>query len=301
MARAIRRVFIVTLALNIVVAAAKAGYGYASGSIAIGTDAIHAILDGSSNVLALLTLHWSQAPADEGHPYGHRKIEILTALGIGVLIVVGLFELLSAAIRSLVGHAAPPEIGWGGFAIVSATIAINFGVSRYEGARGRALGSPSLCADAQHTGSDLYASIAVLLSFAGVRLGLRWADPLGALLVAGLVGRAAWLVFRETVPTLIDAAVIDADRVAALARQATGVVDVHHVRSRGLKTAVQLDMRITVDPTMTVAAVSEVVLQIEKALKTNFPDLADVTIRAVPAEPPRPPEPLPDPAAPESK
>src|SRR4051812_40051634 len=59
-AQAVRRVFVITLLLNVAVAVAKAGYGYFSGSIALGTDAIHAVLDGSSNVLALFSLHWAR-------------------------------------------------------------------------------------------------------------------------------------------------------------------------------------------------------------------------------------------------
>ena len=112
---------------------------------------------------------------------------------------------------------------------------INFFVTRYEDQRGHALGSPLLCADAQHTRSDLYASVAVVLSFIGVRLGLHWADPLGAMFVVFMVGRAAWIVFRDNVPTLIDAAVLDPKRVAQLAGAVSEAcdVDVGRVRSRG--------------------------------------------------------------------
>src|SRR5689334_25002450 len=89
---AVRRVFLLTLGLNAAVALAKAGYGYLSGSLTLGTDSLHSMLDASSNVLALFGLRWSAAPADARHPYGRQKIEILAALGIGVLIVAGLFE-----------------------------------------------------------------------------------------------------------------------------------------------------------------------------------------------------------------
>ena len=55
---AVRRVFLLTLGLNAAVAIAKAGYGYLSGSLTLGTDSLHSILDASSNVLALLGLRW---------------------------------------------------------------------------------------------------------------------------------------------------------------------------------------------------------------------------------------------------
>jgi len=281
--QAVRRVFVITLFLNIAVAAAKAGYGYFSGSIALGTDAIHAVLDGSSNVLALFSLYWARIPADARHPYGRHKIEILAALGIGVLIVIGLAEFTGAAVRELLGGGVPPRIGWGGFAVVAATMVTNFFVTRYEERRGHDLGSALLCADAQHTRSDLYASIAVLLSFVGVRLGWRSADAFGAIAVVVLVGRAAWLVFRENVPTLIDAAVLDPERVTRLAAQHQAVKDVTRVRSRGVRNAVQLDLRIKVDPDMSVSDAQQLTERIEGALRSEFPELADVSIHCAPA------------------
>jgi cation diffusion facilitator family transporter len=283
-ARSVRRVFIITLVLNLVVAVTKGLYGYFSGSIALGTDAIHAVLDGSSNVLALMSLHWSTAPADARHPYGHRKIEILAALGIGVLIVIGLFELTAAAVRSLLSQHPAPTVGWAGFVVVAATMAINLFIVRYEEKSGHELGSPLLCADAQHTRSDLYASTAVALSFIGVRLGWRWADPVGAMFVVLLVGRAAWLVFRDNIPTLIDAAVLDPARVATLAGAIPGVGAVSRVRSRGLRNAVHLDLHVAVDATMSIRDAHHLAETIEAALRAAYPELSDVVIHTGPSE-----------------
>ena len=130
--RQVRRVFWITLWLNAVVAVAKGSYGYVSGSLTLATDSLHSIIDTSSNVLALLGLRLAAAPADERHPYGRNKIEILAALGIGVLIVIGLFELASSAVHGLFWIRPTPRIGWFGFAIVIATMVVNLFVSRYE-------------------------------------------------------------------------------------------------------------------------------------------------------------------------
>ncbi len=292
-ARAVRRVFIITLILNLAVTGAKAGYGYFSGSLALGTDAIHAGLDGASNVLALLSLHWSHIPADDRHPYGRRKIEILAALGIGVLILIGLFEMSVAAIRSLAGGRPPPRIGWWGFGIVAATIVVNFFITQYEDRRGHALGSSLLCADAQHTRSDLYASIAVVLSFVGVRVGFSLADPIGAIFVVAMVGRAAWMVFRDNVPTLIDAAVLDPERVAVVASDPACGYDVRRVRTRGLRNAVHLDLYVAVDPAMSVLDAHQLAKRIESTLRVAYPELSDVAIHTEPVPASQSPSPTP--------
>ena len=240
-------------ALNAAVALAKAAYGYMSGSLTLGTDSLHSILDASSNVLALFGLRWAAAPADARHPYGRQKIEILAALGIGVLIVVGLFEFGAAAVHSLIDRHPAPRVGVGGFAIVLATMAVNLFVARYERRKATELGSALLRADARHTQSDLYASVAVVASFVAARAGFSWADGVATLLLVALIGHAAWEVFRENVPVLIDAAMLDPRSVVA-ARAARW-------RAAGRSTAcdraacagaVELDLHLEVAPDMSV-------------------------------------------------
>src|SRR5205814_4013920 len=97
-----------------------------------------------------------------------------------------------------------PQVGWAGFVIVLSAMAINLFVSRFEHHQGHELGSELLHADAHHATSDFYASGAVVASFVGVRMGLSWADGAATLLLVFLIGHAAWKVFRDNVPVLID-------------------------------------------------------------------------------------------------
>jgi cation diffusion facilitator family transporter len=280
--RAVRRVFIVALVLNTLVAASKAAYGYISGSLSLGTDSLHSILDAGSNILALFGLQWAARPADARHPYGRQKIEILAALGIGVLIVIALYEFAEAAVRGLITHRAAPRVGWAGYVIVGATMAVSWFVSRYEHRKGHELGSALLHADAHHTRSDFYAGAAVLASFVAARFGIAWADSLATLLLVVLIGHVAWEVFHENVPVLIDAAMLDPATVVALARGVEGVSDVHRVRSRGIRSAVELDLHLEVAPEMSVGDAHRLGQQIERELKLKFPELSDVVIHVEP-------------------
>jgi cation diffusion facilitator family transporter len=278
----VRRVFWITLSLNAIVAATKAAYGYVSGSLTLGADSLHAILDASSNVLALFSLGWAAVPADERHPYGRQKIEILAALGIGVLIVAGLFEFTGAAIGALRAGRPVPHVGWEGFAIVLGTMGITLFVSRYEHHQGHELHSELLHADAHHAKSDFYASGAVVASFLAARAGIRWADGAATLVLVVLIGQAAWTVFRDNVPVLIDAARLDPAGVAALARSVAGVGDVHRVRSRGMRRAVELDLHLEVAPDMSVVDAHNLAQQIEREVKVKFPEVSDVIIHVEP-------------------
>jgi cation diffusion facilitator family transporter len=279
---AVRRVFLLTLGLNAAVALAKAAYGYVSGSLTLGTDALHSILDASSNVLALFGLRWAAVPADARHPYGRQKIEILAALGIGVLIVVGLFEFGAAAVHSLIDRHPAPRIGVAGFAIVLATMAVNWWVARYERRKAAELGSALLRADARHTQSDLYASVAVVASFVAARAGVGWADGVATLLLVLLIGHAAWEVFHENVPVLIDAAMVDPHSVVALAGPLARGGSVHRVRSRGVRGAVELDLHLEVAADMSVSDAHELARAITMELKVKFPEVSDVIIHIEP-------------------
>jgi cation diffusion facilitator family transporter len=280
--RAVRRVFWITLVLNFVVAIAKGIYSWTSGSVTLGADAFHSVLDGSANVLALVGMHLSTKPASAAHPYGRRKIELLAAVGIGVLIAVSLVEVASAAIHSLVDRRPGPDIGWTGFAVVLASMAIDLVVARYEAAQGRALKSPLLTADAHHTQSDLYASGAVLVSFVATGRGLWWADGVCGLVVVLMVGRVAWEVLRENVPSLLDVAVLDPTSVHEICQAVEGVHGIHRVRSRGTPWAVELDLHMQVAAEMKVEHAHIIANKVEAALKTKLPQLSDVVVHIEP-------------------
>ncbi len=276
--------FLITLAANVLVAASKGAYALTSGSVALGVDAVHGLLDSAANVLALIGMHYAAAPADARHPYGHRKVEIVAALGIGALIVVGLFEIAGSAVAALLGHSTPPTVGWTGFAVVAASLPINFLVARYEHARGHELQSPLLSADAHHTHADLYTSGAVLLSFAGSRAGLHWADGLCGLALLIMVGRVAWAVLADNLPSLLDAAVLDPHAVMVVARSVDGVAGAHHVRSRGTRWAVELDLHLQVKADMRVDSAHDIAHQVDQRLRAEMPELFDVVIHLEPTE-----------------
>jgi cation diffusion facilitator family transporter len=287
--RAVRRVFIVALVLNAGVGLMMAIYGYVSRSLSVGTDSLHSLLDAGANLLALLGLHWAAAPADARHPYGRRKIEILAALGIGVLIIIAMFEFAVAAVHSLLGHAVAPRIGLGGFAVMLVAMVVNGLVARYEHRKAHELGSGLLQADAHHTTSDLYASGAVVASFLGIRAGFPWADGVATLVLVALISHAAWEVFSENVPILIDTAILDPAGVVEVARGMPGVRDVHRVRSRGVRHAVELDLHLQVGAEMSLPDAHALSREIEAQLRVKFPELSDVVIHIEPG-----PSPVPD-------
>jgi cation diffusion facilitator family transporter len=280
--QAIRRVVLNILYLNLVVAAAKGVYAATSGSLALASDTVHSVLDALSNVVGVVALRVAHSPPDAGHPYGHRKVEVLAAAAIGLFIAGATFKFAWSAIDALIDHRAPPEIGLGGFAIVGGTLVVNLLIAIYEGRRGRALKSPFLVADAAHTASDVAVTISVLLAMLAVYLGVPLADPIAALGVVVVIGRVAWRILATNVDVLLDHAVISADEVRALALSIDGVAGCHRVRSRGVTEAFQLDLHLLVGGDPPLSEAHAITHRVEARLRATFPGLEDVTIHVEP-------------------
>src|SRR3989441_9051392 len=134
-ARDIRTILFRVLALNLVVAAAKLMYGLSTGANSMVADGIHSVMDSSSNVVGLLGTAIAARPPDPGHPYCHRNVEVIAALGITLLLFQACYEILTGAVERLMG-AKPPRVTPASFAIMIATILINQFVTAYGQRRG---------------------------------------------------------------------------------------------------------------------------------------------------------------------
>src|SRR4051794_23482273 len=84
----VQRVLIITLALNFAVAIGKIVIGTTTGAVSISADGFHSLMDGSANVIGLFATRIAGKPADEDHPYGHRRFETIAALMVGVLLLI---------------------------------------------------------------------------------------------------------------------------------------------------------------------------------------------------------------------
>lgn len=282
--RAVQRVLWITLILNVLVAVAKAVYGALTGSLAIASDAMHSALDASSNVLGLLTTRAASNPPDEGHPYGHHKIEILGASLIGIFLAVGAFEFGASAIRALWEQRDAPDIRWAGFAIVGGTLVVNLFVATYEAKKARELHSPFLAADAAHTASDVMVTLGILVSMGLSAAGVAWADPVGALVVLVVIGRVAWDVLRENLGVLVDQAAADPDEIRRITTEVPGVTGCHRIRSRGQAGAVSLDLHLQMDGSLSLREAHELSHMVEDRLYEAIEGLVDVTIHVEPED-----------------
>jgi cation diffusion facilitator family transporter len=285
-ARAVRRVLLAILGLNLVVFAAKAAYGLWSHSLAISSDAMHSLADAGANVIGLVVLHFAEAPPDDQHPYGHKKLEMVAAAAIGVTVAVAALRFAWDAVEALISGRPAPQTSLLGFVVIGGTWLINLVVAAYEARRARDLDSAFLAADAAHTASDLIVTAGVAVSFTAAFFGLDWADPVGALLIIVFIGRISWRILSANLTVLVDRVVVDPDRVRDVARSVDGVEDCHRVRSRGTEGAAQVDLHLLLDGEISLREAHETAHRVEAELRRRIPAIIDVTIHMEPADDP---------------
>jgi cation diffusion facilitator family transporter len=282
--RAIRRVLWITLALNLVATAAKLIVGYWTGSLSLIADGFDSVFDSATNVIGLVGVHFAARPADEDHPYGHRKAETLTALIIAGLLFLTMWELIHSAVERLRDPSLiQAEVNAWSFGALLVSIVVHLIVVWYELRAGRRLQSDVLVADALHTRADIFLSASVFVGLIAVRLGYPIADPIMALFVALLIGRIGIDIIRESSPTLMDGVVMPPDQVEQIARSVPGVISCHRVRSRGHQSAVYADLHIQVDPALSTERAHAIAHELQRRLYEHAPALKDVTIHVEPA------------------
>lgn len=273
---AIQQVLILTFLLNLVSTVVKLGIGLWTGALSLVADGLDSLFDGLSNVIGLIAVRISSQPPDTDHPYGHRKFETLAALLIAAALFLTAWELGKGAIDRLFDPPLLVVNGWSIGALLFGA-AVQGVTGWWELRRGRHLQSEILIADARHTLTSIGVSGAVLVGLGLVWLGYGWADPLVALLVAGVIAKIGIDTVRDNVPALVDRAPLDAEQIGAVVAEVAGVESFHRVRSRGPADQVAVDLHVRVASQLSMQEGNAIGDEVRRRL-LNLPGVDDVTV-----------------------
>jgi len=190
-----------SIVLNILLFALKYWAGVVSLSIALIADAWHTLSDSISSVIVLISAKISSKPADEGHPYGHGRVELIASMLIGVLLAIVSVEFVHQAIDKFHNKEAA-EYGTIAIIVTLISIILKELLARYSIHFGKKYQLSTLIADGQHHRSDALSSVVVLVGIiAGSRLW--WMDSLLGILVAIMIGYTAYRIFIESADRLL--------------------------------------------------------------------------------------------------
>lgn len=277
--RQARTVFWQTLLLNLIVSASKLVCGFQTGVLSMVADGFHSLMDASSNIVGILGLTISIEPADRGHPYGHRKFEALAAIGISFLMFLAGSEVVKEVFNRMTSpDSATLRVEPISYAIMIASIIISILVSRYEKSKAEALGSNLLAADAQHTMSDVYASLGVIAALLAAQMRITAIDLVASVVIVLAIFKAGYEIITANMGILVDAVAVDESEVEAIVSEVEGVIGCHKVRSRGMKDHIFLDLHVQVPGHISVEEGHQIAYAVEERLKESLQGVMDVVV-----------------------
>ena len=282
----IRRLTLIGGVLDLFLGFVKVLVGYIGNSQALIADGIHSLSDLITDILVLVATKHSAQAADEGHPYGHDRIQTLVSLALaGSLGIIAIVIAWDAVIRIV----SPESLLLPGFwplAVAAISVVSKEGYFQYVVRHPSAATSRMLYANAWHSRSDALSSLAVIVGVGGVLAGFAWADAFAAIVVAGLLLVVAYRIGREGAEELIDSAAspILNTNMRKTILSIEGVRDSHELRTRRMADKVLADVHIRVDPLISVSEGHRIGDEVMDALKTRFPEVGDVVVHIDPED-----------------
>lgn len=279
----VRRVFIITLVLNLTVSFGKIVLGMATGALAITADGFHSLTDGINNIVAIIAMTFSNQPPDDDHPYGHGRYENLATLFIGAMLLFLAWNMVSDLMGRITGDHYLPKLDAIAFAVLIGTLLINIFVTVYQTREGKRLKSDLLLADASQTRSDIYITLSVLFSMVMISLtGWAWIDTVTALIVVVLILRTAWEILHQTGRVLVDTAPYTPEELIQIIQEISPAKDILRVRSRGTVEDSYIDIDLCVPPVMTVAQTATIADKIRAKLHETLAGIREIEIHFSP-------------------
>lgn len=269
--------------------------GFSTNSLGILSEAAHSGLDLLAAGVTFYAVRASAQPADERHPYGHGKIENLSALVETVLLLVTCGWIVWEAVTRLVfnpEHVTPSV--WG-FAVMGISIAIDISRSRMLKRMAIKHNSQALEADALHFATDIWSSAVVIVGLVALQIAtllppglarnlLEKADAVAALGVSAIVVHVSIALGRKAIDALLDGGSQEhASRISRDVEALDGVCGVRRIRVRESGPHSFVDLTICVRNNITIDDAHHIAHEAESAVHTILPQ-ADVTVHVEPED-----------------
>jgi cation diffusion facilitator family transporter len=286
-------VALLSVVSNSVLVTLKLVTGLLTGSISVLSEAAHSSMDLIASVIAFFAVRISARRPDAEHPFGHGKVEDISALAEALLIVIAAVWIVAEAISKIMKPQPLETLDWG-IAVMLLSVVANIIVSKLLFTVGKRADSPALIADAWHLRTDVWTSAGVLaglsIIWVGARLwpevNLSWIDPVAAILVAILILRAALTLTIGAIKDLIDTSP-PAHELYWLSGYLESwyptVRSIHRIRTRKSGAARFIDLHIVVDPAMTVSDSHAITEKMTSAVREKLSG-ADLTVHIEPCD-----------------
>lgn len=271
----------IVLITGIILFVIKITAWYLTDSVAIYTDALESIVNVFSGAFGLYSLYLASVPRDENHPYGHGKVEFISAAVEGTLIGVAGLLIIIEAVDSLFHQSEISNIDTGIWLIIFSAI-VNFLVGWRTRNQGRKTNSLALIASGNHLMTDTFSTIGIVLGLIIVKLtGLLWVDGVTAIVFAFVILRTAYKILRASIAGIMDEA--DTEVLYKLVKlfnthRKAPWIDMHNLRVIRYGSVLHLDFHITLPWYLNVEEAHDQVDQIDALVKAEYGDKVEMFV-----------------------
>ncbi|WP_110690399.1 cation diffusion facilitator family transporter [Thiofilum flexile] len=264
--------------------------GLLTNSLGILAEAAHSALDLMAALITYFTVRVSDKPADKKHPFGHGKLENISALIQSLILILTAGWIIYEAFDRLIHPGTHLELSIWAFIVMGISIVVDYSRSRMLKKAAEKHKSQALEADALHFSIDIWSSMVVLLG-----LGLVWAssafniiwlekaDAIAAIIVALIILFVSGELGLKAVHELIDTAPQNGiqGQIITAVSQLQGITNAHALRIRSSGGRWFVDMHVTVPGQMTVQESHALTEEIEHLVEELLPH-SDVTVHVEP-------------------
>jgi len=280
-----QRVAIVSMFVSAMLAAAKIIVGLRANSTAVVSDGLESTGDVLASGLVLLGLILAAKPPDDAHPYGHGRMETLSALAVGIMLIASGSLITFRSLQRVweVQHAPAFYALWP----LVVSIVVKSGMSFTKRRLGQKIRSTAMQADATNDMLDVLSGSTALVGLSFTLFDPKRfvaADHLGGAAVGLIVIFAGFRVVRETalqlIDTMPDAASMERIRQVGLSVPGAKGIEKCFARKTGLQWHV--DLHLEVDPSMSVYESHEIATEVRIKIKEKLKWVADVLVHVEP-------------------
>ena len=286
-AKDIRKVTWVGLFVNLFLAGIKFTAGILGKSQALVADAIHSLTDLTTDAAVLAGSHYWDRPPDDTHPYGHKRLETLVTVFIGIMLAAAGIGIGWKAISTL-HQKSISSPGWIAFWAALVSIICKEVIYRWTAQAGKRLKSAALAANAWHHRTDALSSLPVLIAVGGAKVFPSWSflDRVGAVVVSIFIIHASVKIVWPALGELIDAGAPAEIRkkISEVAYKNENVLQVHDIRTRYISTSIQVDLHIVVEGLLTVRQGHDIADDVRHRIIADIPEILDVIVHVDPPE-----------------
>ncbi len=284
------KVTLVGSAGNLALLAFKFVAGIVGHSAAMVADAIHSLSDFATDIIVLVFVRISAKPQDAGHDYGHGKFETLATLFVALALVAAAIGIIVSGAVKFVHWLQGETLEMPGkLALWAAllSILVKEVLYRYTAAKGKALDSPAVVANAWHHRSDAFSSIGAAIGIGGaLLLGEKWAvlDPLASIGVGVMLVKVAWDLLKVSTGELTDSSLPEETEkeIEDIICSFPQVSEPHNLRTRRIGNRIAIEAHVRLDGKMSLTEAHDIVSALEAALRARFGASTLVTIHMEP-------------------